>query len=157
LFHTRTSEKNLEFLIIQRHCQFFSGLRPAEMSLLKTLKVQPKSIAVPLQYLQPVAFPIAEYEDRFPERIKPETALHDLAQTVDVLSHVGMAARQVYALLSKVQHIEESTWHTFASCSASALASTITLYRPISILSADDDGFDSGFTQVTQPSGVLAP
>jgi len=70
-------------------------LGPSEPTLLQPLVVQPEPIAVPVEDLDLISFPVAESKEARGERIEAEPLLHDGGQPVDGLAQIGAATRQV--------------------------------------------------------------
>lgn len=64
------------------------------MSFLQALEIQPESVAVPFQYLDTVAAPVAEYEHCLVKRVKSEAILYNGGKSVDALSHIGLTASE---------------------------------------------------------------
>jgi hypothetical protein len=77
----------------QRHFAF-RGLRPREMTALQNLVVKAKSLAIPVQDLQPVAHPAAKHKDRPTGRILFKQPLGTGTQTRNPATHVGDTRRK---------------------------------------------------------------
>lgn len=64
------------------------------MSFLQALEIQPESVAVPFQYFDTVAAPVAEHEHGPVKWVKPEAILYNGSESVDALAHIGLTASE---------------------------------------------------------------
>src|SRR5258707_7642373 len=90
----------------QKQCQLFMtqhylvlcwvGLRPVKAALLEPFCANPKSAAIPEDYLQPIALCVRKQKEVAAQRITQQLIAHQTMQTVKPFAHVGCARRHVY-------------------------------------------------------------
>jgi len=98
-------------------------LRPDEATTLEPLGQEHQALAIEPQHLQDVAALAAEDEDVAAERIGRKRRLHHRGQTIETLSHVGVAGHEPHARVrGETDHAmapsRRSTQRTLASSTA---------------------------------------
>jgi len=127
------------------------------MPFFQSLEIQPKTVAVPFQYLYAVTVPVAEHKYRAAKRVKLEAAFHYRGQSIDAFAHIRFPAREINALPAKAQHCDVSSRQTFPNNSGSVLDVAVIRHLPISMVTAPDvsSAFGSG-SHSAQPLGTTA-